>query len=42
MKKNIEVTKLTLSRESLRRLNDTKALLDVVGGVPEPTQPPGC
>ena len=42
MKKKNEVKKLVLSRESIQLLNDTRELRGLAGGVPEPTQPPGC
>ena len=41
MKKN-EIKKLTLSRESLRLLNDEKPLREVAGGLADPTVGPGC
>ncbi len=42
MKKNTEIKKLTLSRESIRLLNDTKPLREVAGGLADPTVGPGC
>jgi hypothetical protein len=42
MKKKTGIKKLSLSRESIQLLNGTRELQGVVGGVPEPTQPPGC
>ncbi len=42
MKKKTQIKKLSLSRESIQILNDTRELQGVGGGVPEPTQPPGC
>jgi hypothetical protein len=41
VKKN-DIKKLTLSRESLRLLNDTKSLREVAGGLADPTVGPGC